>query len=388
MPSPSPPRREPTPSNELPQPLFSIETLEWLGLEASQAATCMRNWELFPEGGRSIDGGPIDFDSMATGHTRRGVEDVSGYDDAAWFALMRQNGVNCQLQDAIMDPRFKDIRLTESCQFWVRDSIKMRWRALISAIEASPRYRELEVYRRMFGPAEPHKQEFPGMSVCATEATRLTDGFTLLWRAVQKERAKRAFAPDGTVTRWAALLSYPTPSDFCFSSSHWWTPEYDMAYDYARYARRRSNLSEIVLVSLVVPDTCLGNINDRVVIENLSPTWKQLVHLSRRGEKPPVHMADIKDATLLIGPMLKIWSDEFRSKDDWEQLDENYVLTRADGRPAMQYVFHHATGEDWLEEHCNDRVTMHPILEWELAGEAITSSHVSPCLVEEINPKL
>lgn len=45
------------------------------------------------------------------------ARDVWGDDDAAWIECMIQCGMDEGFQDAVMDPRFRAIRLRETCAF-------------------------------------------------------------------------------------------------------------------------------------------------------------------------------------------------------------------------------------------------------------------------------
>lgn len=49
-------------------------------------------------------------------------------DDARWFHCMASYGINSELQEAIMDPRFRHIHLTETCKLWLQDTIHLRYR--------------------------------------------------------------------------------------------------------------------------------------------------------------------------------------------------------------------------------------------------------------------
>ncbi|KAG0155810.1 hypothetical protein PDIDSM_2983 [Penicillium digitatum] len=65
--------------------------------------------------------------------------------DAEWFRCFNLYGIHRELQEVIMDPKFRYIRLTESCKFWVLDTFQLRNRALQTAQDAS---RERDMARR------------------------------------------------------------------------------------------------------------------------------------------------------------------------------------------------------------------------------------------------
>jgi hypothetical protein len=63
--------------------------------------------------------------------------DTASDNDQEWYDCMNARGIATELQDAIMDPVFKTLRLTESCIFWILDTLEMRYRGLIAIQEAS-----------------------------------------------------------------------------------------------------------------------------------------------------------------------------------------------------------------------------------------------------------
>lgn len=46
-------------------------------------------------------------------------------------------GMAAEFQEAIMDPEFKDLRLTCSCAFWAKDTVEMRYAGLKEEKRAS-----------------------------------------------------------------------------------------------------------------------------------------------------------------------------------------------------------------------------------------------------------
>ncbi|KAJ5699594.1 hypothetical protein N7536_002607 [Penicillium majusculum] len=63
--------------------------------------------------------------------------DTCAENDAEWFHCMDLYGINRELQEAIMDSKFRSIRLTNSCKFWIWDTFQLRNRALQAVQEAS-----------------------------------------------------------------------------------------------------------------------------------------------------------------------------------------------------------------------------------------------------------
>jgi hypothetical protein len=68
------------------------------------------------------------FIEFATGRLGRG-RDVDTVDDTDEMGYRRMNycGIYAEVQAAIMDPAFRNIRLTETCLFWMRDTVGKRY---------------------------------------------------------------------------------------------------------------------------------------------------------------------------------------------------------------------------------------------------------------------
>jgi hypothetical protein len=141
----------------IPSLLVSHATIVYLGFTESAAEEILALWTGWPEGddGREIDNGPVTFLSMATARIRARGTDTASEDDEEWIATMDVCGINTELQDAILDPHYKSIRLSESCKFWLDDTIRMRYRGLLEIQKAS-RERHIALQHEV---AKPGQQE-------------------------------------------------------------------------------------------------------------------------------------------------------------------------------------------------------------------------------------
>jgi hypothetical protein len=92
-----------------------------------------------PDVGRfEVDDGEILFIHVAASYLARGREhDTWGDNDQPWYNCMSLCGIRSEVQVSIMDPVYKRIRLTESCYFWMKDTIELRYRGLEAAQRAS-----------------------------------------------------------------------------------------------------------------------------------------------------------------------------------------------------------------------------------------------------------
>ena len=67
-------------------------------------------------------------------------------DDAAWRETMNSAGINQSLQNAIMTLSCKDMRLMESCKYWLLDTVSAKY-ASLKDIQATSRERVMAARR-------------------------------------------------------------------------------------------------------------------------------------------------------------------------------------------------------------------------------------------------
>jgi hypothetical protein len=122
--------------------LDSLATLKYLGYNDTAAHQIWAKWSTWPPGGYAEDPwGELPFLEAATSHLIRGRDhDTWDDDDQLWRNCMDICGIEPVIQALIMDPMYKTIRLTESCCFWMKDTIELRYRGL-EAIEEDSRNR-------------------------------------------------------------------------------------------------------------------------------------------------------------------------------------------------------------------------------------------------------
>lgn len=106
------------------------------------------------------DGGlEVSFIDFTIGLTIQSKHDTTGESDAGWCACLNASGIAPDTQAAIMDPHFAYLRLSRSCQDWIRDTIEMRYAGL-QDIQRASRAREMELQ---------HAASRPGASSSSAE---------------------------------------------------------------------------------------------------------------------------------------------------------------------------------------------------------------------------
>lgn len=135
----------------VPDILVSLATLKYLGYTdtaANQIWNRWSNWPSTPPGRFEVDvDGEIRFIDVAVGYLNQFRDrDTWDENDVSWFDSMGLCGIKSEVQNDIMDPIYKQLRLTESCLFWIKDTIQMRYRGL-EAIQRASRERAMVATR-------------------------------------------------------------------------------------------------------------------------------------------------------------------------------------------------------------------------------------------------
>jgi hypothetical protein len=135
----------------IPVALISYETLVYVGLSEAKATELWSQWTNWPAQGPRRETDPDDgglivtFKDFIIGSFKNRV-DVADDNEQQWQACLNGCGIAVDVQNAIMDPRFKDLCLSQSCLYWVNDTIKMRYAGL-EDIQRSSREREMQLRR-------------------------------------------------------------------------------------------------------------------------------------------------------------------------------------------------------------------------------------------------
>lgn len=153
--------------------------LQYLGFDESKAHKIWENWNKLP-----LDLQLKDFVDFAMGFIYSA--DVWNNQDHEWTRRMEQMGINLQTVDAIMHLNYKEIRLTWSCDSWVRDTIRERHQVLLALQRTSEiRGERLQRYVKMlpgkdkrWGPKTSnhlHCQKVGRVSLCSFTCRSVAD---------------------------------------------------------------------------------------------------------------------------------------------------------------------------------------------------------------------
>lgn len=375
----------------IPVVLISRESLEYLGLSEQRSRELWEEWTSWPATGpkREVDaddgGLRVTFHDFILGHFDN-MQTAHGEDDDLWRQSLTSCGMSQDVQDAIMDPAFKEIRSTANSMYWVKDTIDMRYAGL-KDIQRASRARSM-VQARGSG-RHPRAESTANMSLGAAStaghargsrsvsglqqeatpgvsSTQWTRDFIIhlptgnesivLYKGIDQGRTTGFLDDQGQVVDISRILTTP-PSDFGGTQSlFYFTNDRNVAEYYAAYAKRRVNCESVVMIVLTIPqkkidelhnegesETNSNNIMRAYRLYYPSPQWKQLVWRSKRSQPLPRPLRKYRDALLLVGSTSKGATNAYQDMEHWENVDGNCVLRLAgpDGRmkDAVQYVF-------------------------------------------------
>ncbi|KAL2692121.1 hypothetical protein Neosp_002527 [[Neocosmospora] mangrovei] len=126
----------------IPDQLISQATIEYVGFSKTKANEIWSSWNNWPSTRPRRETDPEDtalqvtFLDFICGHILFSF-DTDSEDDDEWINCMNTYGLSKELQDAVLDPLFKYLRLSDSCAAWSKDTIEMRYAGLKAIQEES-----------------------------------------------------------------------------------------------------------------------------------------------------------------------------------------------------------------------------------------------------------
>lgn len=390
----------------IPDQLISRATLEYVGFSDAKADALWSQWTNWPPQGPSRETDPdtgglqMSFLKYMTGAFNTGNDTFSD-DDRTWARLLDTFGLSTETQQAILDPVFRYIRLSESCVYWAKDTVHMRYHGLMEIQKAS-RDRENALRRAVTRPGsgQPPGQSFPnpvhtpsssslaaprsvsgwqqqsspGISnfssnSASVTAARNAPGFVTLFKSIDQGRIAGLLDDNGSISRIQTMLS-SAPSDFSGRRRlYYFTPDFKVAQYYAVYAKRRTNAESVVIIMMSIPNREIKSLQEPEILRLFwpNPEWAQLVWSCRNGRRMPKDLSKYQEAALVIGTIARKPNSAYEELASPDDVAENYVLkvqgSEGRGVPATQYVFGE-DGEEILATH--GRIKIFPFVPAEL----------------------
>ncbi|KAK7424720.1 hypothetical protein QQX98_000298 [Neonectria punicea] len=305
---------------------LSRETLNRLGFDDNAADLIWSRWiNRGLDKGREVDGGPVTFLNISEAYVNGAGEDTTSDDDTAWYASMATIGINEDLQAAIMTPQCRDVRLTESCKYWILDTVLARY-ASLEKIEG----------------------------VHAT-----TPGHTVLYRGMFQTNLRFMFNEEGEIVSLAGLFNGPS-GDFSPRgyASHM-VVDFEVANKYAYFAKLRDPNQLAVIVRLEMPNSALEIMDDTEKFPAYWPSQgrKHLVWNCRREYRLRNEWTRFLKATLVIGTICGKPDKVIQNLQSADDITHDMVLQGPRG-DAIQFAFIGAQGEKYM----SSSLTVHPMI--------------------------
>ncbi|KAK2676666.1 hypothetical protein RAB80_008852 [Fusarium oxysporum f. sp. vasinfectum] len=364
----------PTKSDHDPEKLISKPTIEYVGFNSDKAREIWSGWIAWPSGPiiREIDLGDettleVSFIYWVKGHTGNpNTDDVWKDDNSAWFHYIEQCGIATELQYTIMDPLFRDMRLTDTCIGWLRDTIEMRYEGLRNIQRASAeRERALGHQgtsdQRPSGSASGGRHTLSGPSII--------ERFTVLYKAMDQARTDGLFDSKGALNRISVLRSIP-PTDFSENKTMYcFTPDYNLARKHAAWVKRRGPYA--VIVKIAVQDSVITAMDPPDIQCAFWPNsnwWELIWHC--RTETISKETVDYGRAALIIKTIANGPNAYYHQRSPGELITEACVVrvrgpNKGGDRAAVQYVFSFDyEGRKLLEDQARNTIKIFSFDTW------------------------
>ncbi|KFZ12729.1 hypothetical protein V502_06966 [Pseudogymnoascus sp. VKM F-4520 (FW-2644)] len=328
--------------------IVSLETLIYVGLSSAKANELWVRWSNWPPTGPRRETDPDDgfgytvtfLDFIIGGYSVENTVDTAAEDDLEWRRCLDACGINTATQDTIMDPKFRKLRLSNSCLYRARDTIEMRYKGLENLQQQSTAGIEADVW------GSPN-------AIAALDAP----GYTTLYKAMDQARIARLFDQSGAVSRIETLLT-SAPSDSSGTRSlFYFTPDHAVAEYHAAYAKRRAYYASIVIICLRIPNAEIETLAPPDIQRIFFPSneWKELVWRSRTRRPLPPHLKKYREATLVVGTTACKADLVYDRMKTWEEITEENVFRvgkAGQENGAIQYVFSgEEDGHEFLTQH-------------------------------------
>ncbi|KAF5633929.1 uncharacterized protein FTJAE_6915 [Fusarium tjaetaba] len=349
----------------IPEKLISKATIEYVGFNSDKATDIWSCWVNWPSGSmiREIDPRDstttleVSFIYWVKSHTGNPlVYDVWEDDNSAWFRHMEQCGIATELQQSIMDPRFKDMRLTDTCIGWLRNTMELRYEWL-KEIQRTSSEREKALVHQGTSTRSKKQSGLASRGLHKLAGPLSIRGCTVLYKAIDEARTNGLFDHEGNLDR-IQLLSTPPSTDFSRTKSmYYFTPDYSLARKQAAWIKQRG--IPAVIVQIAVSDIVITSMDPDDVQCAFWPNsnWRELVwHCRTKMRLPEEFSETYGKAILIIGTIANRPDLYYQQRSPADLTSEDCVVmvrgpNNGGYREAVQYVFSSDDeGETFLED--------------------------------------
>lgn len=350
---------------ELPEFLYSVETLEFLEFDEP---TALHIWREFLRISASAVPLETELLRVAKNHVR-GFENVVG-EDGDWTGTMRKMGLSGGFVSRLMAPEWTDMRCSGSLKEWVFELIITRYdflQSLDQVMRGPSRGFKAPVFRATTAPPVPPRgssQEQPPSGVFKksgpSTATRVdeeipteVEGRRVLYKGGSLSRLQSIKRNDGSLN-FRAILSTP-PGDFSRSTRGLYvTKQKEITHKYARWAEQivDGKVIPVGILTIAIPTSMLASCYELVGEE-----WRQYVWACRRGDDTPSHLEHLDNFQWIVGPLCMQSTEVIERLDSSSQLkvaklanrETSHQLFGSDTGNTMTLLNQHCQGNVWVE---------------------------------------
>jgi hypothetical protein len=342
---------------DFPQSVNSVATLEFIGFETQTALTIYNRWT---HRSNPADN-PNEIIDFAYGHINQLKSPQLA--ELSPTAAMQRVGINQQICNAIMNPRFTDIFLTDTLHFWVKDTMHINWSTLLSRKrqlkkgaattmakgKVNKRAKIGDLFPEILTPTltlSTTLEDFhlPQNHVAVSAAGPILPDHVVLYKgkAADEMFSTNFIREDGSINI-IALQSH-TGGDFNHvNPAYYFSTQRDVAEQYRAWAEERNPTSTTWIIRVQIPQAFVSSLTQGQLYYSFD--WKQFVWYCKCTEQPPDRYKHLwhpeEGVDLIIGHcskgtqniIAKIHKDQVQTN-----ITEDNLVMSSDGK-AIQYVF-------------------------------------------------
>ena len=342
---------------KIPVRLQSQETLEFMGFNQEHAEALWQMWNIRWETPYTLGIGGIpedtarelcktwvelgdtlkrDFLQFACHRIRTDDIDTDTANTEAWTLCLEDHNLSNSTVSSILDPAFRDVRLTKSAKYWALEFLQTNYRTLLHAKSISEsRQRDIVLQDELSGKVG---------SLTLNSSQDSSKYSPPLWIAAHPYQV---LVPPFRSNFHLETLSSGRPADFCNRAARMVLTAYPQLWVARRYAEYLTSNAKanppFRFVRLCVPTTLL----DTLDTEHLSGNddWKAFVWHCRNNNRfifDPPHLGHLTYKSLIVGPICKAYKRSIVN-EPWNLLTAKNILRKDEpiesSEEAVQWMF-------------------------------------------------
>ncbi|CAF9939841.1 MAG: hypothetical protein HETSPECPRED_001910 [Heterodermia speciosa] len=301
------------------------------------------------------------------------IEAANRTDNLPLDQALYQMGLTLATSNAILDPRYAQVRGTETPRFWARETVRVNWNTLVllnSQLKAAARRSQTTKKakissKKSLEPENAQSEEPATSSHTATVSTilesissdrnlraahvslvssapALLPDHYVLYKATAAVEMEDWISEDGDVSI-EGLATFPGGDFNPNSLAYYWTLERATAQQYHGYASIRCPYAEIWLLEVQIPNAFISSLTVRELW--FSRDWKEFIWYCRKLYQPPSKYDQFRKpggADLIQGHICKSHSHtitKIKKDDIQDRMDANNVMVNPDGQKVSQWAF-------------------------------------------------